>query len=379
MLPRRTRSFRAAARTGIALLAALLASACSSAAATSGSGGSAGTSAGTGVSAAAKAAYAAAIARPAKITITTPVGKPIPAGKTISFISCGQPTCIHLGQALTQADDVLGWKTVVINTDGSVQQISAAWKQVASSATDGVVATGFNRVIFDSSLQALKAKGVPVVECCTTDPPGNGITLMEAQPTQSLPVSKAWAAAVAVDSGGKADVLYADVPAFAIQEPLKTGFSAYLKQYCQACAVTNIEIPLTAIGANAPNLIVSALRAHPDIKYLISSTGGLTVGLPAALKAAGLGSVKILDQAPSLQGYEYIATGEQSLTVNFPTNESMWQATDTFARVFTGPSIAPDEVPPQYWATVSSNLPSTSTYFPNVANYQSQFEALWGK
>lgn len=316
--------------------------------------------------------------RPTEISVTEPIGKPVPQDKTLGFVSCGADVCIELGKALTAAADVLGWEVRTINTDGSVEQIANAWAQLADSDVDGVYGSGYPKEVFAGSLAKLAAKDVPVVECCTQDPPGDGITVMQGQAKDYGPLAEMWAAAVTVDSEASGQVLYITNPGFATQKDMSEFFKSDLASMCPDCTLTDLEIPLASIGADSSNKVVSTLRANPDIKYVVIAYGGVTVGLPAALKAAGLDDVKILDQSATLQGYQYIASGQQLATVVYPYRDSMWQAADTFARVFAGESIDPSDQPPQFWYVDEDNLPTTSEYFPTVADYQEQYKALWG-
>jgi hypothetical protein len=75
----------------------------------------------------------------------------------------------------------------------------------------------------------------------------------------------------------------------------------------------------------------------------------------------------------------YIAKGEVSVTTGVSWDTYMYRAMDTFARIFTHKSIAPDlnATDPQ-WFITAANIPSTTSYFPVVANYEAQYKKLWG-
>src|SRR5580692_11137957 len=121
LMPRVLGSRRLAARTVVLLAAAvacLIVAACGSSGSSSGSSGS-----GSGLSAADKAGLTKAQSlltkyeqRPTQITSTVKISKPVPKGKTAYFIACGStPECTQEGAIVTQADNMLGWKTVVLN------------------------------------------------------------------------------------------------------------------------------------------------------------------------------------------------------------------------------------------------------------------------
>ena len=54
---------------------------------------------------------------PTSITITQPIGKPVPKGKKIDFIDCGIPTCTAVGQSLQAAGAKLGWTVKIVRLD----------------------------------------------------------------------------------------------------------------------------------------------------------------------------------------------------------------------------------------------------------------------
>ena len=61
--------------------------------------------------AAAQQVVAQAMQRPATITVAKPVGKAVPAGKKVVYVSCGISVCQLQGQIVAQAAKALGWTT----------------------------------------------------------------------------------------------------------------------------------------------------------------------------------------------------------------------------------------------------------------------------
>src|SRR6266567_358701 len=66
--------------------------------------------------------------RPTSISVTKPIGKPVPTGKKIVFISCGVAQCVLQGKIVAQTAALLGWTSSTIATDGSPTQIQAAYE-----------------------------------------------------------------------------------------------------------------------------------------------------------------------------------------------------------------------------------------------------------
>ena len=257
-----SRAARAAIVTALLAVSALALGACggSSSSAARRARGSAGSSA--GVSAADKVAAQWA-QRPTRIPVTQPIGKPIPSGKRIDFINCGVTSCTILYKNLVDAAKSVGWTVRQINTAGTPESVQAAWKQAVNDRPDAVIASGFPRAVFAQQLKQLQALKIPVLESSTDDVEGNGIDLILNGPKDLRPSGQILASWIAKDSGGKANTLYVDLPSFGILKPVRQFFQQYYAQWCKGCKSQTVDIPVTAIGKDVPDRVVSYLRAHP--------------------------------------------------------------------------------------------------------------------
>ena len=372
----RTVPARVAAFAALLALAALALSACGG---SSSSGGSA--SAGGASNTAAARVAAQFTERPTRIPVTQPIGKPIPTGKRIDFINCGVTSCTILYKNLVEAAKTVGWTVKQINTQGTPETVQAAWKQAVNDRPDAVIASGFPREVFAQQLKQLQALKIPVLEASTADVEGGGIDLILNGPKAMQPIGQILAAWIAKDSGGRAHTLYVDLPNFTILKPVHDYFGRYYKQYCSSCKVDTLNVPVTAIGKDVPDRVVSYLRAHPDINYVAYSLGALNVGVPAALRQAGLSNkVKTIVDVGDAENYQYIASGQTQAATSFSNVESPWVWVDALARIFTGQSIQPDrQATMPLMLITKDNLISTANEFPMVANYQQQWKQLWGK
>src|SRR3954451_8727599 len=369
----------------VAALAALLANAAVALSACGGSSSSSSTGAssgGTGATTAAADKVAAQFTqRPTRIPVTQPIGKPIPTGKRIDFINCGVTSCTILYNNLVQAAKTVGWTVKQINTQGTPETVQAAWKQAVTDRPDAVIASGFPREVFAKQLKQLQALKIPVLEASTAEVEGGGIDLVLNGPKEMSPIGQVLAAWIAKDSGAKAHTLYVALPTFTILKPVHDYFARYYNQYCAGCKVDTLDVPVTAIGKDVPDRVVSYLRAHPDINYVAYSLGALNVGVPAALRQAGLANkVKTIVDVGDAENYQYIASGQTQAATSFSNVESPWVWVDALARKFTGQSIAVDrKAKLPLMLITKDNLISTSAEFPMVADYQQQWKHLWGK
>ena len=148
-----TLSLRNGAHKGAALLvlglALVAATGCGS-----NSGGSAAQSGGGASVAEAQTLTKQATTRPTSIGLTKPIGKPVPTGKKVVFISCGVEACEIQGNIIKQGAADLGWTAETIGTDGSPEQLQNAFKTALRQGADGVIinaVTGARVLVVDST------------------------------------------------------------------------------------------------------------------------------------------------------------------------------------------------------------------------------------
>jgi ABC-type sugar transport system substrate-binding protein len=373
----------------LAVAASLSLAACGSSSSSSSgaASSSSGSASGSGLSAADQAGLAKAQAivtsesvEPTAITDTVKVTKPIPAGLTVDFIPCGSVECTLEGNIVKQAAAAVGWKTDILSNDGTPQGDKAAFAQVVRNKAAAVLYTAIPASTFASDVPALKANGTFVSACCVTDPvgPSTGIGYVIDGPAQVGPVGGTQAAWIAVDSKDKANAVFVNIPAFAILASQAVYFKAGMTAYCPTCGSSEISIALANI-ASAPDTIVSYLRAHPSVNYVVASTDAITIGLPEAIKAAGLTNVKIVGQGATPTNIEYLHSGQQAADVAFPYYEVMYAMVNSAIQYKAGMPVAASVAPPKWLLTPQNAPTTTATVFPVVQGYQAQYEALWGK
>ncbi len=315
--------------------------------------------------------------QPTAITVTTPVGKPIPSGKKIVFISCGAAQCELQGKIIAEGAAKLGWTASTIATDGSPAQIQNAFNTALRNGANAVILNATLRSEIAPQLAAAQSKGVPMAECCSTDPLAPPIIYNTSTAAQSGTIGKYLAAEVVADSKGKANTLYVNIPAYTILATLGQQFKTSFQQLCPSCTYASIDVPLTGL-ANASNLIVSYIRSHPGVNYVaLSVADALDSGLPAALSAAGLSHVKIVGQGGGPTSFQYMSQGQELALVPFDYYDVDYMMLDALARHWAGVPVL--QTAPPLWLITKANLPASHTQlFPNVTDYQSEFLKLWG-
>lgn len=328
---------------------------------------------------AAEATVAKASERPTTIPVTEPVGKPIPTGKKITFVSCGVEACAIQGPILAAGAKSLGWTVDQVATDGSAEKVQGAIDSAIRNGADAVILNAADKDAYSKQIADAKKAGVQFVTCCSLATAGDGLLYNTATDKQNGPIGDYLAAEIVSSSKGKANALYVNISAFEILKQVGESFDAGVKKYCSSCSVDNLDIPLTSLGKDAPDRIISYLRSHPKVNYVaLSVTDALGAGLPAALKAAGLGDkVTIVGQGGGTQNFTDMKAGSIDALVPADLFSYDYLMLDALARHWAGVPV--NDAGPPYWLVKKDTVPTdTSKPFPVIEDYKAQYEKLWG-
>ena len=318
--------------------------------------------------------------RPTSLQLAEPVGKEIPAGKKIVYISCGVEACEIQGDIIKEGAALLGWTAETIGTDGSPEQLQNAFQTALRQGADAVILNAVTRAVVAKQLAEAEQHGVAFVTASSVEKTGDGILANIADTRNSGRIGERLAAQIVSDSGGDANTLYVNISAFQILKTLGDQFESSYKEYCPGCEYGSIDIPVTSLGRDAPDRIVSYLRSHPQVNYvMLSVSNALGAGLPAALRAAGLAEkVKIIGQSADSQTFQDLQAGNIKAVVPFDYYTVDYLMLDALARHFAGVPVE-DQFPP-LWMVTPENMPEGATegLFPVVEDYQDQFKKAWG-
>jgi Periplasmic binding protein domain len=378
---------------GVLALAAVGMAACgsSSSSSSASSGGSAGggsssnaaqTSPGELSPAQKQVAIARLLARPTSIGITVPVGKPIPKGKKIAYISNLNVSGKIVYQSLSTAAGLLGWTVQEINPTGNTASAYATAMTAALQAKpDAIAMESLPVTAFAGSMAAAKRQGVAVICVACSDSPADVPGLTAAPIGEPFLERQANALGqlmgLNVSSGstiGELNINY--IPVQGIQAAEKQGILAT----CPTCKYQALNIPPAQLNLASAQAVNFIRRVQPAAFYNV--TESLTTGLDTKLKASGVDPSTIKGYGGDLNtaggGLQRLHNGQNLLVGGwiFPDYELGWYVADAAARSFAGVSVAPSDVAPQPWLVTKATAPLTSE--PPVADYQEQFKKLWG-
>jgi ribose transport system substrate-binding protein len=369
-----------------AAVAAIAVTGCSSSGGNSGGGGSGNSSGSTSSSSAAGVAWAKALiakygTRPTSIPSGTAITTPVPTGKNIAFINCPVASCGTYVPVVQKAADVLGWKLEVVPTDGTPESQKQAWATVFRKGYDGVIFDNVERPVIDAELKQAASKGLFTVGWEVDFPAGEGLS----SKVGGLDMTALWgeigAAEMIAESNGKGNALLATVTSIPAAKSAADGYLAAVRAHCPDCSADLLDIPLTALGKDVPQRIVSALRAKPNhYNYLPLGIGPLLQGLPSALSAASIKQPHIITLGstdPDIM--QAISDGQMDATVGASIYGEFWAAIDALARHFTDTPQISQEMRVDPWVITKSAVLSTTDRYPFVADMVDQYKRAWGR
>lgn len=314
--------------------------------------------------------------------IGNPIDKPIPAGKTIDTINCGQSACEIAGQLIAQAAKTLGWTVKDIKTDGTPQEIAAAWQQVISSKPNFAVDEGAPLAEIQTYVSKAAANSTVVLAQGVAAQAGSGLAAVIQNGAATTPEGAAMAAWVVgnAQSSGIAhpSAVYVNLPDFNVLAPIYTQFNKSMSSYCPSCSVSELNIGLTNLQ-NAGDLVISYLRSHPDVNYVAFSALNIFDAVTPAIRAAGL-KVKIIGTTPSDTSMTQLRSGALNAVIAYPYYEAAYAELNVMIRYAAG--VNSSNPAPGYqepiWILTAANAPSGDV-FPIVPDVVSQYSKVWGK
>jgi ribose transport system substrate-binding protein len=367
----------------VAAAVCLLAAACGSSSSSSGTADSTSSASTKEAVAAAKKALDTFLAPP-MVTVPPLSSKP-PSGKTIEAVTCSVPACVATAQQAVIAGKALGWKVNIIYGGVTPQSYLSALDQAVAHPGSGVM---YNAILPDTAitrqLAELRTKHIPFVSLGEPFKSSTYGTLADfLGPSQVAPGGRVMADWVIVNSDGNpGKVAYFWDPALPQHRSALTAFQAILAKACSSrCPVDVQTASATTFGTTFPQRVVSFLEENPTVKYVVFGyAGGQAVGVPQALKAAGLaGKVQIVQRQGDPFDLGLIKSGQEAMAEFEEVYEVGWEAINAFARYFVGDSDSQytDAVGLWYHAITKQNLPNNISVFYSAPGFQSKYLAAW--
>ncbi|MQY31569.1 sugar ABC transporter substrate-binding protein [Nocardia aurantia] len=304
--------------------------------------------------------------------------KPATGKHLVYLVDTAAPLTATIGQHAAAAAKELGWTVTTENYAGDPASLATAIAQADSEKPDAILLSGEDQSHFAGALKASDAAGIPVF---VGGVPNTPTTLAEgglagvSLGTEFLTTEGRIAADYIIQaSGGKAHIAIVTVPDQKTLATENAGFTKELTAQCPACKVTTINAQLQQIGNGLPQQVVSALQSDPSVNYVFYPYGDLSIGVPAALKAAGI-TVNSVAATASAGTYADLKAGRMVANLATSTEVQGWLEVDLVARYFdTGKPALDDIVPVQILTEANDSSPTLPV---SPADYAARFRKLW--
>jgi ribose transport system substrate-binding protein len=372
-----------------ALALALGTAACSSSGSSSGtsagtspSTGSAGTSAASSCVSKATAAANAAKAVPPLVMPTASFDMKKNAGKSVWLIDeLPIPELADIANGWEAAAKAAGLVPHVDNTTGTVASWSAGVSQAVSQNAAGIVLLGVPWQVVSGPLAAAAAKKIPVVQFSDGDQNDAPPSTIYSHITSDFNLGGEYMADwVLADSNCQAHVAYLSAGTGAGSSGLEvdTGFANQLKALCASCTLAKTDVDIASLATQLPGATQSLLRRYPDTNYVVATFDSLVTFIQPSVAQAG-SSAKIVAHDGAASNLQTISQGgAQAADVALPPpGYQGWLIMDSLGRGMLG-LPATNEIIVQRLIDKTNVNTSISALFPDYANYQQDFEKLWG-
>ena len=354
---------------------------------TAGTTGANGAAVGGADVAGAQAAVDGFLKIPTSIGLTQQLTKTPATGKKMIITETPEPVTIKVNDAMVAAAKALGWTTSRIEIGTGAEDPEKALEAAIAQKPDLIVQTGAPASQIRAGLARAKADKIVVLRSDNTDPPGIDGTIVNTGidgATQTGTWGTMMADYVVAQSKGKADVIVVSFPVYPILTAFVDGFDKELKAKCPSCKTTHVDQQVSdLVAGKTPSAVVSALQRDTSANWVVLSLGDATLGLKAALAAAGLTSrVKIGGESAGTANITALKNGDEEVWTGFTAAILGWRRIDAAARYFNGESldIATKTLLPTQLITkanVGSVALDADGYYVGVADYEKQFKALW--
>ena len=376
---RRTHRIQALAVVG-ALGLTLALAACGSSSKKSTASKSPSTSSSTAANvAAAEAGIAPYTGKPSPFPVTAPLTKR-PVGKTFDYMDCGTPVCALFYQLLQPAAKTMGVTLNRVKAGQTANTVTAAFDTAVTTKPAAVITTAITVQLWSHQLKQLQQEHVPIVTTGITGLGPYGVPAPQASENMSTVFGKALADYVAAKISQKANTVFYQTPELPFTLVGAQAYKAELAKVCPGCSARVANISALTFGNTAPQAVVSDLQAHPSTNVAVFASDEAELGLPAALKGAGL-KVITMGSAPTPANLAYVKAGTETVTLAYDLPVASWELVDQAAREVEGVPLsgtAAQGIEPIQFLTQKDITFNPALGWTGYPTFPQMFGKLWG-
>lgn len=314
---------------------------------------------------------------PKSIPVTEPLNER-PTGQLVEYLECSADPCKQGAKSTAKAAAVMGMRFKSIPAGATPESFQSGAQQVVDDKPAIVIMAGVDASLIEKQLAAMKQEGIVTVNQATADPPSDfDVFLLDKVAYKNI--GSAMARYTILHSEGKANVLFVDQSIFTFTESLGEGLKETFANECPECSYKEVDSLPEEVGTKIPEKVVSEIQRDSSIDWAIFAYGAMDLGVPEAIRAAGLPEVKLLSQAMAANNYENLKSGVEPAGFAASEEEGIYFELDQAARVLAGQKTLNRSSVGEAWAISGEDVtfdPNTEE-FQQVPNFKQEYEALW--
>lgn len=306
-------------------------------------------------------------------------------GKNVYFLKPGVPVGEEIAKGIVPAAKLLGINLKILNAGTTPDTYKAALQQVvnAKPKADGLIISGQEPSFYTTEMKKLEAQGTPVV--------ASSIAKYEGIPVVKGRVIKVedwqFGGRLAADyiysqNKGEGNTVFFDLANYPIlNEGVGKGFSEEYKKLCASCKFSRVAVQASTIGTQLPGIMASYIQKNPDTKWIFAGIGDMLIGVPQALKAAGLADkVKAVSYSGTPPNYQYLKNDQvQTAIIGYANIEGAWAMINEISQAMRGDTVEQPVQPEQIITKPSLADFDVAAGWPGAKDYEAQFKVLWAK
>ena len=306
-------------------------------------------------------------------------------GKVVTILTSTNavPFVFSIAQGVQQAASLAGWKSTIVNGQGSVTQWSQVVMQAVSQKVDGIITVGASPAEFKPAVAAAKAAGIPVVDVLTADQQRDPLVRGDfAHVSISFYDSGELQADYVIANGAaNAHILILGDNEFPGEVTRVQGMQHEFKTLCPNCKVTVHDNQVANLGTTLQSTTETLLRADSKIKWVLPTYDAQGLYVIAGIKAAGLASsVEVVGSDAVASNLALVKTGAvQVADVGEPSIQSGWAGVDMMARAMLGKPAVQPNIPLRMFVKsnlIGENVNNSGSLFGNT--FIGQYKKIWG-
>jgi ribose transport system substrate-binding protein len=308
-------------------------------------------------------------------------------GKTFYYIPLVQfiPGFVVTASTMKTALASVGAKLQVCNGNAQPAAVASCVGQATGANAAGIILDSVPYGMAENSLNAAKAKNIPIIIADQIPPSGTANTdqVSYVQGVTDQPTQVAWW--MIADSNGTANAIIAEEADSPSSIQYVTDSLAVYKQNCPACKVTvkQITAATTSLIASATS---SALLQNPGATYYYTEFEDSLQPAIQGIQTSNKTGISLAVAGGSVNGLGLLKGGSSPVKAVVTVDQAYagWALTDEILRMATKTAPANETFPSRLFTKdnistieVTTAAQASGAWFGN-SSYESAFQKLWG-